>query len=677
MRVALVLAATCVSASAVTPIEKVVLLLKDLQGKVDKQGNKEAAQYDKYACFCKNQAGFKANAISKSADKIAVMAADISDLEAEISQLDSDTTAARGRAKKAQEDTDKKTAARETANTDYIAKEADLSDAISACNEAIEALKASKSSMKGADLDLMQLKTAAFNMKVSQTPEAMSEALSLVRTASAAAHDAKGEAEGAQPAYKYQGNDIIATIEGLQDTFKENKKTLDFAEMKAVDVFNREVVDFTNIKNFANKEAKEKSTLSMEKGSDKSDTETSKTEEETNKQSDEDFLAQLKLDCAQKAKDWDQRSKSRSEEIAALSEATALLEAGAVSQYGANKKLTGLVEVKAVSFLQRGASKGAAIQRLLSNLDSAAIRLKSPVLSAIALKVQLKGDHFSNVRALIKDLVAKLKADATAEATTKGFCDTEMRKAINRRDTGAQNVEEQNGIIATKTALAAKKATEMEDLSEDIAELNKKILEATELRISEKANNAETVEEAKAGSAAVKSALVTLKGFYGIQVEYKPPKSDRFGNTVGDAAPEAFSGDYNGQKESAGGIIGILEVIQSDFDRTVTTVGAAETKAAKDFTTYKTGANKDIKSKSGLKADALKAKEGAEQAIVAGEDDLYDAKKLREAALDELEKLSPMCVEGEETYAERVQKRKDEIEALKEAMKLLDDWQSF
>jgi len=34
-----------------------------------------------------------------------------------------------------------------------------------------------------------------------------------------------------------------------------------------------------------------------------------------------------------------------------------------------------------------------------------------------------------------------------------------------------------------------------------------------------------------------------------------------------------------------------------------------------------------------------------------------------------------MCVEGEETYAQRVAKREKEIAALKEAMVILDEWQ--
>merc|ERR1719163_1376079 len=53
-----------------------------------------------------------------------------------------------------------------------------------------------------------------------------------------------------------------------------------------------------------------------------------------------------------------------------------------------------------------------------------------------------------------------------------------------------------------------------------------------------------------------------------------------------------------------------------------------------------------------------------------------DAKDALDIALAQLEKLKGMCIEGGETWEERNAKREREIAALKEAMKVLDEWKS-
>merc|ERR1740117_1960420 len=67
---------------------------------------------------------------------------------------------------------------------------------------------------------------------------------------------------------------------------------------------------------------------------------------------------------------------------------------------------------------------------------------------------------------------------------------------------------------------------------------------------------------------------------------------------------------------------------------------------------------------------------GCADAITEAKDGLMEAVEARKGANHELMKLKPMCVDGGETYAERVKKREQEIEALKQAMTLLDEWQS-
>merc|ERR1719454_570707 len=253
-----------------------------------------------------------------------------------------------------------------------------------------------------------------------------------------------------------------------------------------------------------------------------------------------------------------------------------------------------------------------------------------------------------------------------------------MAKATASRDMAAEKIEKEKGTIEKETAKAAAAAEESKKLSEEIAQLNKDILEANELRAKEKANNEAAVEEAKEGVDAVKSALETLKGFYNlVQTGYKPPKSDRYGETVADVAPESFEGEYKGATGDAKGIIGILEVVQSDFERTIETTEKAEEEAVKAHKEFVEEAEKNIKEKNQSKEDEEKKKEEAEQAIVQAKDDLFDAETDHENALAELDKLSPLCVKGEETYAERRAKREEEIAALKEAYTILDNWKGF
>merc|ERR1719356_487138 len=129
------------------------------------------------------------------------------------------------------------------------------------------------------------------------------------------------------------------------------------------------------------------------------------------------------------------------------------------------------------------------------------------------------------------------------------------------------------GRITTLTAKKEKLEDEINDLNKAIAELKKALLEATELRAEGKAENEKTIAMATEGKEAVVMALDILKEFYDnafVQTrKYVPPDSDREGNTVGDLAPEVFEKKYHGAQAEAGGIVGILEVILSDFERTI------------------------------------------------------------------------------------------------------------
>jgi chromosome segregation ATPase len=301
-------------------------------------------------------------------------------------------------------------------------------------------------------------------------------------------------------------------------------------------------------------------------------------------------------------------------------------------------------------------------QRVVQLLQNKASSLGSRDLAAIALKVSLHADHFAKVRSLIKDLIAKLKADAEAEAEQKGFCDKAMTEATTARDEATMTIEGKTADISTNEAEKAQLTEDISALKKAIAENKKALNEATQLRSSEQADNQKTLADADAGKQAVEFALTTLKSFYegAALIQIKSSQEP-----------------YKGNQAQSKGIIGMLEVILSDFERTLQTVKQTDDDAQSKFDTFDSETEADNKAKQG-EADTKEARvSDIEDALITLEQENKDATTKLDGALAELEKLKPMCVSGEETYAERVAAREQEIAALKEAMQMLIDWQGF
>jgi len=65
-------------------------------------------------------------------------------------------------------------------------------------------------------------------------------------------------------------------------------------------------------------------------------------------------------------------------------------------------------------------------------------------------------------------------------------------------------------------------------------------------------------------------------------------------------------------------------------------------------------------------------KQDEEQALTEKKNDLEGTQKELDAALAYFDKLKPTCVDADVSYEERVARRKEEIESLQEALKILN-----
>merc|ERR1719379_385111 len=202
-----------------------------------------------------------------------------------------------------------------------------------------------------------------------------------------------------------------------------------------------------------------------------------------------------------------------------------------------------------------------------------------------------------------------------------------------------------------------------------------------------------TLADASEGKIAVEQALEFLQNFYGAAPAGEAPPAGGFlqatpvegyenyvaensgadGKTVDDLAPDAgFDGEYGGKTEASKSLLRALEVIVSDFEATIDRVEEDEEAAQKEYEEFKADTETAITDKNDLKGTKEGEKTDAELAITEAEADLKSEKVVLQNAMDELEKLKPVCVDSGMSWEERKARREQEIESLKEALKILE-----
>mmetsp|Transcript_86539 Transcript_86539/g.181241 ORF Transcript_86539/g.181241 Transcript_86539/m.181241 type:complete len:710 (+) Transcript_86539:95-2224(+) len=684
-------------ATEVTPVEKVITLLEDLKSEVEAEGASEASSYDSFACFCKETTASKSASITAGRDSIDLLSAQIATDTANKAQKE--TELAKRKANQEQMAIDLKNTQAQFAKekAEYEATAADLTKAISSLNAAIQALQ--------------NAQPASFLALRSDLEKSLSlaDALNLIPPAKKTAVSAflQTSVDPIDPTYKYHSHGILETLENLLTDFTGQKTQLESDWTIATNTFNTMIADL-NTKMSLN--AQEISTLESNieilKGSIAKARE-DLVEAEAVLKDDQLYLKDLTERCEVRAKDWDQRSQLRSDELKALAGALAILknnvtdadtevnvrallqEKGSQVQ-GSAKALKSVAPhvAAAVSLLQtvsssssssssaslRGTAKSVSLttqvrqDKVVTLLGQEGRRLKSVALSSLAL--HLGDDPFTKVKGLIQALIERLLKEATAEATKKGFCDTELGKATKERD---YRLADTKALDTEAQALEIKEAElkeEMELLSSALETLHSDLDTATTLRGEEKEDNAKTLKQAKEGLEAVTEAVKILKVFYKQAAKAKvllqaSPVDE-------DTAGAGFSGAYKGKQEKSTGIIGMLEVIASDFERTIRTTEAAEKKAQEEFVEFDRVSKADISGK-----DTKKTLDGedlvtTQNTLAQKLEDLESNQKLLDSALLRLEDLKPTCIDLTMPYEERVAKREEEIAALKRALCILD-----
>jgi len=639
-----------------SPVAKVTTLLEDLKKEVEEDGKSEAESYGKFACFCKETTEKKSKSITKGEDKISSLSGSITDDTASKEEKEAEVAKRKQNHKELGEDLDATVARCMASQAEYERGDADMTKAIESLNKAIKQMKAAKGKMT---LAAKKTKVAKSLLEVT---EEVKKALALAGV------------DPSDPAYKYHSKEINKLLDKLLKDFKDEKQAgrdkwgkTKTACGEEKDGLNKQMMDNLDAIAKAEKKIEE---LAEKIAKDRGDLVSAQEQ----LQEDEVYLKDLTAQCEEKARDFDQRSSMRGDEVTALSTAIKII-SNKVKGTNEGYKLV-QVEKKAakpLSFLQVAPafleSDSAMQERVVSLLRLEGKRLHSTKLSMLAMQVNAP-DHFKKVTAIIQDLIEKLLDEKKAEASKKGFCDTEIAKAMKDRD---RTYNEANAMSAELKALEATKEeleAELKQLAEEIEDLEDDLAKALKLRNEEKEENEAVLKKAQDGLDALNEAILTLKAFYSSAKRARVLL--QAGPVEDDTAGPGFGGAYKGSQKKSRAIFDLLETISQDFQHTISKTEKSEADAAAEFVEFDRTTTADIKSKetkTKLDKQDLKTTDGKIKSTL---EDLDTTMGLQHDALKMIESLKPACLDaGGMNFKERTTKRDEEIAALNKAMCIL------
>jgi len=640
------------SSGTVTPIQKVLQLLQALVEKSKKEKVEEQVQYAAYKQFCQDTTVEKQRAITEANEMIEILKADIQKYEAdaaslakEIAKDDEDISTWNGDIKAA-------TKVRKLDKAQYDETHKDYSESVDALERAIAVLKKQAKDVKQEDLIQVEAKLKNMNL----IPKEAKRAIDIFLSQSEEEDPISAPSANA---YDFQSQGIIDMLDKLLNKFVDERTQLEKEESDSRHAFELLMQDLKAQIEQSTASRDEKMEEKAKKLQAKADAQGSLQDTTATRDDDTKYLADLGATCEQKYSDFDSRQQLRADEIVALEKAIEILSSDAVSG-AAEKHLPGLLQKKLALAQLRTKDISPSQEHVAQYLREQGRLLNSRVLSTLAVRVEV--DPFKKVKKMIKDLITRLLEEANEEAEHKGWCDTELQTNEQTRKEKTDAVETLHAEIDELQASIAKLTEQITDTTQAISELDAAVVKATKIREEEKAKNTETIGDATEAQTAVAQALTVLKEFYAKAGEA----------TVLVQQPDTPDKAFQGAQDESKAIIGMLEVIQSDFARLEAETKAAEEQAQKEYDAFMTDSETDKAQKTKDFEHATKKKQDQEQALEEKQGDLEGTQGELDAALAYYEKLKPSCVDSGQSYEDRVARRKEEIESLKEALKILN-----
>jgi len=707
-----------------SPIKRVVSLLEEMKAELQKEADKESEMYDKMVCWCETNEKEKTAAIASAEAKAADLTAEIEARAATKGKLSTEIKDMKGQIAEDTASLKKATAIREKEAAEFRAEEKEMFQAITNLKNAVLVLSKHQSSLMQIDspelasvravvqdcrlkLDLLQAnrpgKSAAL-LSLGASGKAMDKTVASVlglhsvvdvlpvdiaqhMLATAAKEVATGKSSSAfvqgaaaptAGSYSPQSGQIFGILNQMKDEFEANLSQAQKDEMKAA----AEFAELSKSKSAQIAAAKEK--LDGMEGqladNNKALADAKEDFELTTGQrsSDVEFLRNLRLTCQDLDRQWVERSKTRTLEMKAVSEALVVLTEDDNREHLA----------ATVSLLQEGSVSDSSAQLRQSVVQALRVAVHQPAFEADDLLAAWKGrgtpvggaggprtqlatlavsaqlDSFTKVKELMDKMVADLKSQQEEEVKFKANCESEFDTT---EKTTYEKKEEKADLEALIESLAKTITTLKEEIATaktTIADTEVAIKKASETREKENAEFQTVVADQRATQVILKKALAKLEGFYGKKAAF-------LANAA--AAKQTPPVQFNKYKNNAGAspVMGLLEQIIEDSVKLEKEATDGETEAQASYESFVKDSNDVISKLSDSVTEKTKAVSNAK---VESEQAKSDLKSTDEEIMSLVEyegDLHQECDFVLKNFNIRQAARLQEIESIQKAKSIL------
>jgi len=472
----------------------------------------------------------------------------------------------------------------------------------------------------------------------------------------------------APDAYKSQSGGILAALEDMLEKSEAQRSEGQKAEMNGNHNFSMLKQSLEQSVAQQEKELSEgkKGKAGQEEAKAEADGELTRTNDEVSV--DSKNLKDLQHECMTSAEEHEVSQKERADELTALATAKKII----------NEKTGGAAD-RTYSLMQVTTSTQSKLQmrakeqqdQIVALLQQVAKKTQKTELAQLASRIRstmlVGADPFAKVKTMIQEMVEKLTKEAADEAGKKEFCDKEMSETKAKMEDKQSEVDDLNTKIDRATAKIAKLAESTATLESELGTIAEEQNTATGMRDEEKAAWGAAKADFESGLEGLQMALQVLRDYY---AEKAP---EEFMQKDIDTAMSLAQASTQKESGAASGIIGMLEVAESDFSKMLAEGSATEAESQKLFDTN-TQDNKVATASKRMevkyqKKDSKETKAFLEETS----NDLGTSQTELAAVLEYWEKLQPQCVAKPEPYAERKKRRETEIAGLKQALEILSN----